>query len=180
MDVNMQPFLTDLLGRKGETVGLFDGYLRLGGNFGDLNTFRGEGSVLLRNMRVLGGPVLPLLGSILKATVVSDVTFTDIRGSFQIENGKVALNRVFMDSPGVRLLANGWVGLHGGMDLEVTAGFFSQTLNKIPGFSTVTSLFHQLGASFLKFRVTGSLEQPEVVPVPFSADLVEKLFTGGS
>ncbi len=180
MDIDVQPFLTDLLGREGQTVGLFDGYVRLGGNFGDVNTFKGEGSVLLRNTRVLGGPVLPLLGSILKATVVSDVTFTDIRGSYHIEDGKVVLNRVFMDSPGVRLLADGSIGLNGGMDLEVTAGFFSQTLNKIPGFSTVTSLFHQLGASFLKFRVTGRLEEPEVVPVPFSADLVEKLFTGGS
>lgn len=179
-DMDTQPFATDLFGREGQTVGRLHGYLRLGGQFNDLASFVGEGSVLLRNTRVLGGPIMPLLGKILKATVVDDITFSSIRGAYRIKNRQIIFERLFLDSPGVRLLSTGSAAFEGDLDMEVSVGFYSQTLNKIPGFNAVASIFRELGASFLKFHVTGTLTEPELNPVPFSADTVKEVFNGSS
>lgn len=177
-NLETQPFLTDLFGREEQTVGRFHGYLRLGGQFADLSTFVGEGSLLLRNTRILGGPIFPLLGKILKAPVVKDLTFSDIRGAYRIQSEKIIFERLFLDSPGVRLFAVGAVGFLGQLDMDISVGFYSQTLNKIPGFTTMTSWLHQFGSSFLKFRATGTLTEPELSAVPFSADMVERALGG--
>lgn len=173
-NLEIQPFITDLFGKEDKTVGRLDGYLKLSGDFSDTATFDGEGSFLLSNTRILGGPIFPLLGKILRSTLVQDTTFSSIQSGFDINRRKIRFDGIKFDSPGVRLLGEGTVDFDGMLDMAVTVGMHSKTLDQIPGVRFMVNLVREVGARFLKFHLKGSLSDPQITPIPFSVDVLTR------
>jgi hypothetical protein len=173
-NIEIQPFITDLFGKEDKTVGQIDGYLKLAGDFSDLATLEGEGSFLLSNTRILGGPIFPLLGKILRSMLVQDTTFSSIQSGFGISRRKIHFDGIKFDSPGVRLLGEGTVDFDGMLDMNVTVGMHSKTLDQIPGVRFLVNLVREVGARFLKFHLKGSLGNPQINPIPFSVDLLTR------
>lgn len=174
---NVKTFMTDLFHREEKMVGRLSGRVKLEGDLREPKTYVGEGNMTLLDTRVLGGPVFPTLGKILTSTVVDDVTFSKIRAVFKIKDSKVDFQPLFFDSPGVRLYGEGSIDFKAELNMIISAGFFTKTLENIPVLNFVDKMVRTVQASFLRFRVTGPANDPKVTAIPLSTDKVAELFS---
>jgi len=180
MNINIQTFLSDLLQRDEKTVGRLDGIMRLKTNFIENSSYRGAGTAILHNTRLIGGPIFPRLGKLLRSTVLEDTTFTTARIGFRILDETVWLDEIKFDSPGVQLAGQGNVGFNLNLDGTLHIGMTTPMLDKVPILGRIPDPISLVARQLVRFKVSGPLGDPKVdtIPVPATLDLWNRLFGG--
>ncbi len=165
--------LTDLgsiLPRKlSDTVsGTLESSLTFGGAGTEWSTLRkvltADGSFALQNGRFRNSPITETLATLLGLPELSDITFQDTSGTFQIvKGGKITVNTK-MNSQDIKAQTDGVVTLDGGLDLPVTLRLSKKLTDKLSSRASVAKyLMDEQGETVLKLKLSGTVSKPRAV-----------------
>jgi hypothetical protein len=156
-----------------QVSGVLSGELQLHGSEHGLPDLRGE----FRRMRVDDGDLwhLPIVAVVFRdsAKLLNKMFNRDAPGGAQVAeapritlaNGTLHFDEVRLYGVAGKLIGTGTVGLNGEVDLEVVGNFDAGLAIKVP-------LIERIQQRLVKFRITGTLDEPFAVPVPLQ-DLTE-------
>ncbi|MBN1866334.1 hypothetical protein JW916_03480 [Candidatus Sumerlaeota bacterium] len=168
-DVVCERLLGDLFGGESTVTGKLSGEASVRARSDEPSNWEGEGTCILRDSRFLGNPVFAALGRLLKYRGLEDISFTTMSGEFSVRNGIVRIPNLTFQGALMDLYARGEAGLDGSLDLIVFYKFLG-SLKGIPILGQLTKVIDQVGKSILKVHAGGTIQEPNLVVVPFSAD----------
>jgi len=167
---------------EGEAHGRINGELELTGRVDDdldWGSLNGRGALAVHRGRVF---MLPLFGGLsrLMTTIIPGLDFvlrqSDARAAFDVEDGRVKLERMMIDGDILSLSARGSVLLPDRLDLDVQVRLLKEHTLVARLLRVITYPISKL----FEFRVAGTVSDPVWYPVNFSADLLERLGGGRS
>ena len=168
-DIVCDELLMSLYERESTITGRLSGEAAIRGHSDDRANWSAEGTCALRNSRFLGNPIFAALGKILGHKGLEDISFTDMRGEFKVRNRVVQIPSLSFEGTLMDLYSTGQAGLDGSLDLMIFYKFFG-ALKNIPVLSQLTSVIDAVGKSILKVHAGGTIQNPQLTVVPFSAD----------
>lgn len=125
---------------------------------------RGQGHLHIRKSRFISNAVLQNLGGLIMLPVLRDVTFNDIEGDFTIEGGRFRTEGLNFDSPFLHLKTVGEIGPQNRLDLEIQLQVL-HLAGRVPFVGEAVDMLNHLVGKILKFKVRGTLEEPNISPI---------------
>ncbi len=175
-DVEVQPLLTALRGKKENLTGIATSTVTIAGEAKKPDTINGSADFFIKHSHFISNVILMGLGDALHSTLFDDITFTKIKGKITIADGTVHLRDIEFASTIGNMSATGSVDFHEKLDIICFLIFRKRYLLNLPVIKQLTNLLELMGKAALKFHITGHLEDPTVTPVPLSADEIINIF----
>ena len=145
-----------------QATGALHGKLQLRGDTNDMRTFRGSGQFHLRNGRLEQIPFLQMLGQALSIEELSNLELQKAELDLRADEGKIFVDRLIMESPNLRLHAQGTTEWDGTLALNARLGANAKIRRQLPGF--VEANFRPITANDdyreVPFIINGTLEHP--------------------
>ncbi len=161
--------------------GNLSGTLTLEGVKDDLASFKGQGNGHITDSRFIQIPIFTELARTVKSSILRSPSFSSVYGNFIIENETINFPDIVFYNPAVRLAAKGSLCFDERVDFVVYLAYFSGLIERIPFIGGVIgSIFRRiesLGAYAAKYRLSGSLDDPNYYFAPFSADEIISAFS---
>jgi hypothetical protein len=173
MDLN--PMLSALRGEEDNFTGFLTSTVTLAGESGKPASIRSKIKFDVKQSRFISNVILTGLGKALHSSLLDDITFSRIRGTVEILDDAARFQDVTFTSPLVNLNASGSVDLHENVDIICYLAFDRKNIFSLPVFKQIAGILEYMGKAFLKFHITGTLQNPQVKTIPLSADELKKL-----
>jgi len=176
--VDLKEVLSALRGRSQNLGGFITASMTLAGESRKPETISSKVTFDLQQSRFIGNMIFVGLGRALKSTLFDDITFTRVQGNLDIKNGAADFKDLKFTSPLVNLNASGTVDFHENLDVIFFLIFDKKNILSLPLIRHLAQMLEFMGKAFLKFHITGTLENPDVNTIPLSADEIKKFFLG--
>jgi len=143
-----------------------------------LDALRGQGRGRVRNGRFYE---VPLIAKLLEQAHLGSeaVTLSDAAGTFRIERRTIHLDNAALGSPTIGVQGHGDVGFDGRIALDVVVAPLGDWKARFPRdkvplvgdalaslVGKVQTLFGKASAALYQFHITGTVQAPQLVPVP--------------
>lgn len=175
MDLN--PMLSALRGKEEKFTGFLTSSVTLAGESGKPDSIRSKIKFDVKQSRFISNVILLGLGKALHSSLLDDITFSRIRGTVEIMDGVTMFQDVTFTSALVNLKASGTVDLHENVDIICYLVFERKNIFTLPVFKQLAGILEYMGKAILKFRITGTLQNPQVKTIPLSADEFKKFLS---
>ncbi|MEI8235190.1 MAG: AsmA-like C-terminal region-containing protein [Verrucomicrobiota bacterium] len=163
--VDLNRLLTDL-GQDSQgaqrSAGVVHGNLDLYGTAGDTQSLRGAAQLQLRNGRMEQFPLLQMIGKVLLIEELQDVELRQAQLDLRADEGKVFVDSLVMESPNLRLMAQGTSEWDGKLALAARLDVNAKVRRQLPGW--VDANFHPAPGGGdhreIAFAIGGTLARP--------------------
>ena len=147
-----------------ELRGVTHATLRIEGNALGPHTYRGDGTLRLRDAQIYETPVMLALLSRLSITEPQSQGDT-VDVDYRIQGEHLYFDRVEFRGTAISLYGKeaGWMNLHGGMAMK----FYAKVGRTESPFWLINRMMHEIGRQVLEIEVTGTIDNPEVTNKPF-------------
>jgi hypothetical protein len=169
--MEIQELLSDLNRRPIDSSGRLSGKVKLAGVGGDPKSVTGEGKLMVRDARLSGPGLFAEIRKMLGIESWTRAAAPEIEGDFIVKDGYVQSDNVEMGSELAKLSATGKVWFNSHIDLVIAIRPLS-ILGDIPLVEYLSKFTDAVARSLLKFHASGPAGNPEVKPIPFSADII--------
>jgi hypothetical protein len=165
-EVALQPVVANFMKtRPGQVFsGLLSGTVTVNHRLGHRELMSGEGEILVEESRFLTIPIFTAIGRFLRLPIFSDLTFTSVKGPFDIKDEKVVTEEILFNSILLSMQAAGSVGFDKQLDLTVTIRFL-ETVSGVPLLGDALKIISNLAGTVLNLKITGDFQNPSVVPL---------------
>jgi hypothetical protein len=175
--MNLEQILIDRTGKKASTKGYISGKATLHSEFGDKKFISGDGEFTIQDSRFISNIVFVTLGELLGTNIFNNIAFTTVNGHFHMRNQKITLEKLVFQNPMIEMKATGTIMTDGTVDAYLYIVFFRSTLGRIPIVRDLATIVGKVGSGFIKFKLTGTLSDPKIVPIPLSIDEINRLLS---
>jgi uncharacterized protein involved in outer membrane biogenesis len=163
--VNLNRLMADS-GRDAEgtqhSAGVIHGNLDLYGTAGSTRSIRGFGQLQLRNGRMEQFPLLQMIGKVLSIEELKDVELRQAQLDLRADEGKVFVDSLVLESPNLRLTAQGTSEWDGKLALAAHLNINAKVRHQLPGW--VDANFQPVPGSDdhreIAFSIGGTLARP--------------------
>jgi AsmA protein len=125
------------------------------------NGLSGKGDFVVSDGRLTGSSLLEGLADFVSLDELRDLDFSQTKGNFTIQNGKILMNGNFTGKE-VRMSPSGSIGLDGALSLNLGARLAPKLTAKLDRKGEVAQFFtDQEGWSELPLKVAGTLSRPK-------------------
>ena len=147
--------------------GRIDGAVEMHGTVRRLVKVEGKGSLSLTGAEIKGFEFFSTISEGLHIPELADLRLGDSSTEFRLGDEKVFVDSLALNSPAVKVLANGLVRLNGRMTIDARLALAESTVKELPDFvrEFVASVN---GESGIDFKVGGTLSKPKT-------DLLDKV-----
>jgi hypothetical protein len=174
-NLNLNPALSALRGEKDQFTGFITSNLTIAGESGKSGSIRSKAKFDIKQSRFMSNVIILGLGNALHSSALNDITFSRIRGNVEIMDDVAMFQNVTFTSALVNLNVSGTVDLHENLNIICYLVFERKNLFSLPVFKQIAGILESMGKAFLKFRITGTLQNPQIKTIPLSADELKKL-----
>ena len=160
---------TDAGWASGRATGMLAGTLEITGRTRDMAKATGKGQLTLRNATIRQMDLLQTLGEVLQFDELIQLHVNSGVADFHFENEKVTVDQLMLESPDLKLSAQGIARFNRKLDLDARLLVDDRTLKRRPAF--IRDLFaatNENGEHAIDFKVGGTIDKPKT-------DLAEKL-----
>jgi hypothetical protein len=174
-NVRIEDLLGDTYGKKSTISGLFSGNITVEGvkdNWDQTPVLVGTGSFALKDSAFLSNPIFTSLGKLTSSRRLENISFTDMRGEFTMKDDLLTFPRIAFKGPIMQLAATGTATTDGALDMIITYSFLNID---VPIINLIPRTIELLTSAFIKARLRGTVDSPEVSIVPLSTDLIPGL-----
>lgn len=167
--VKFANLLTDAGIDPGEARGLIDGTLKLGGNFQQRESIRGEGHVEMVEGRVIPFEFVRQLGQLLRIDELQALLLSEARADFVIRDERVFIEDMTLRTDNVIFKAQGPVHFEGKVKVNARLGFNEKLQRQLGGLLNRNFVETEdlPGYRAVAFEITGTTSRPKT-------DLLEK------
>ncbi|MBN1899842.1 hypothetical protein JW926_00785, partial [Candidatus Sumerlaeota bacterium] len=174
-NIDINPMLTALRGEQDSFTGFLTGTATLAGESGKSESIRSKIKFDVQQSRFISNVILLGLGEALHSSLLDDITFSRIQGEVSIIDNVARFEDISFTSFLVNLNASGTVDLHENVDVLCYIVFERKNIFSLPVFKQIAGILEHMGKAILKFRITGTLNDPKVDAIPLSSDELKKL-----
>jgi len=168
-NVDVAKLSSDAGWASGRATGTLRGTFEMAGLSGALDKSKGKGELALTNGTLRQMDLLQTLGEVLQLDELIQLRITSGTASFHFENEKVEVERIALQSPDLKLSAQGVARFNRKLDLDARLSVDDRTLKRRAAF--VRQLFaaaDENGEHAIDFKIIGTIDKPKT-------DLAEKL-----
>jgi len=147
--------------------------LKLHGLASGFHTLRGEGHVRLREADIYELPLMIQLLKLLSLQPPDETAFTSSDVKFRVEDDIIYFDKILFEGDAISLDGRGEMNLEKTMNLtfDTSVGRDDGQLLSV----LVRPFLKEAGRRLMALRVTGSLDDPQIVPNPFP-DVIQQVF----
>ena len=142
-------------------AGRIDGSVEMHGTVRRLVKVQGKGALSLKGAEIKGFEFFSTIAEGLHIPDLADLRLGDSSAEFRLGDEKVFVDSLALNSPAVKVLANGLVRLNGRMTIDARLALAERTIAELPDF--VRAFVEQAanGESGIDFKVGGTLGKPK-------------------
>lgn len=144
----------------------------------NLETTKGDGSVLIKGGYLWEVPLLRGLADLLFLPNLSSIVFDEASATFVIANKSISTADLKFNSRSIGLLGEGGVNFNGNIDLLITTSISEDFIKGTSEFARLAStLLAEAGQFIGSIKITGTIKKPEYkfIPLPINKILKNKL-----
>lgn len=156
-DGNLKEIVSEFAPHLEQVDGRCFGAVRMSGEYSGVHTYRGEGTLRLRDAEIYELPVILSLVKILRVKEVNRTAFDTSDVDFTINNGSIDLNRIELIGDAFSLIGNGKVDFNHQIDLN-----FYSIMGRGRWYIPVVSELYRAGSQqVLWINVDGTCDEPK-------------------
>jgi type II secretion system protein N len=161
-NVNLDRLITEAGGTSGQVSGRFNGFLDVSGMLANAKSLSGSGQIVLMNGQIQQYEFLQMLGKGLQIEELMQLTLRNAQADYRIENGDILLDQLLLESPNLKLTAQGTVHLDGALDLRARLTIYPKISHQLPriiaeNFTPVENSDQR----YVDFDVKGTISKPK-------------------
>ena len=156
-DGDLKQFCREFAPQLSEVSGRSYAALRLTGNYLGVPSYRGDGTVQLRDGKIYQLPVMLSLLKILRIGETDRTAFDSSNVDFKIAGEDIELNRIEMLGEPISLLGNGKIDFNRNIDLN----FYSVMGRNRINIPLLTEMYRASSQQVLWINVDGTLDKPQ-------------------
>jgi uncharacterized protein involved in outer membrane biogenesis len=159
--VDFNQLIVEAGGQAYQATGTIKGYLDLSGLTRNGKTASGRGGITLSDGQIKEYEFLQMLGQALQIEELVQLKLQQAQLDFRIDDGKIWIDQLILQSQNLSLGAQGFVKLDGKMELHARLSVNPRISRKLPSF--VTGNFKPVENSDMRsldFDVTGTISKP--------------------
>ena len=161
-NVNLERLITEAGGPSGQVSGRFNGFLDVSGMLANAKSLSGSGQIVLENGQIQQYEFLQMLGKGLQIEELMQLTLRNAQADYRIENGDILLDQLLLESPNLKLTAQGTVHLDGALDLSARLTIYPKIIHQLPriiaeNFTPVENSDQR----YVDFDVKGTISKPK-------------------
>ena len=151
-------YILNQRGVDAKVAGKADATLQLSGRTSGVHTWRGRGSIRLRNADIYQVPLMVALLSLVSVRPPDTTAFTASDINYRIHSDRVYLDRIRFSGDAISLEGNGWLDF----DNKINLSFYTLVGRSELRIPIVSSLLAEASRNLLKIQVVGTLDKPRV------------------
>jgi hypothetical protein len=151
--------------RKTVGTGRVTASLALQENFGEHPDRTGRGDLAINNGEIYNVPLSMGLMQIATIRLPVASSFQQASTSYYLRNDDITFERILLESQGINLAGMGTVSM---ATRQLNMSFITETPNEI-NIPILTSITREIRNEILEIAVGGTLDKPDINPVPLSA-----------
>jgi hypothetical protein len=151
--------------RKTVGTGRVTASLSLQENFGEHPDRTGRGDLVILNGEIYNVPLSMGLMQVATLRLPVANSFRQASTSYYLRNDDITFERILLESKGINLAGMGTVSM---ADRQLDMSFITESPNEI-NIPILTPITREIRNGILELSVTGTLDKPEINPVPLSA-----------
>jgi hypothetical protein len=151
-------YILNQRGVDAKVTGKADATLQLSGRTSGVHTWRGRGSIRLRNADIYQVPLMVALLSLVSVRPPDTTAFTASDINYRIHSDRVYLDRIRFSGDAISLEGNGWLDF----DKKINLSFYTLVGRSELRIPIVSSLLAEASRNLLKIQVVGTLDKPRV------------------
>ncbi len=173
-DGNLREFCREFAPQFSEVSGRSFAAMRLAGNYHGLHSYRGDGTIQLRDAEIYELPIVLSLLKILKARQVTQTAFDSSNVDFTISGDTIDFDRIELLGDAISLLGNGKMNL----DRDIDLNFYSIMGRNRINIPVISDLYRASSQQILWINVDGTLDNPQTHRhvLPQINDTLKQLF----
>jgi len=164
-NVSIQKLKNDTGFRENDISGKLNFSAIAGGDYGDIGSLEGYGSVAITDGKLFDLPIMAGLSNALNVPNLRKVTFTRGGGTFKIQNSKVSTHDLTMDSEQVGLGWDGDLSFNGDVDFLIVVSIAKENINYSDPLAKFAGFILGGVSNFINIRLKGTLDKPKYTPV---------------
>ena len=148
--------------------------MRMGGNYDDFHSFKGDGTVQLRDAKIYELPAMLTLLKALNVGRTDRTAFDSSNVNFMINGADIDFERIELVGDAISLIGNGRVNLEQDLDLN----FYSVVGRNRIRIPLLNELYHASSQQILWISVDGTMANPKMTRqvLPQLNDSIRQLF----
>lgn len=152
--------------------------ISLEGNTQDINSAKGDGSLLIRKGNLWEFNPLKGLGNFLLMPRFTNIVFTNAQGNFSIENGFLKTDDFELLGPEMGLIAEGKMSFKGDLNFLVNTQIIQSDSKETPEQeegvrSEITQVISKKG-SLTGIKISGTIKEPKYKIQPIAENILQK------
>jgi hypothetical protein len=151
--------------RKTVGTGRVTASLSLQENFGPHPDRTGRGELVILNGEIYNVPLSMGLMQVATLRLPVANSFRQASTSYYLRNDEITFERILLESKGINLAGMGTVSI---ADRQLDMSFITESPNEI-NIPILTPITREIRNGILELSVSGTLDKPEINPVPLSA-----------
>ena len=148
--------------------------MRMGGDYANLNSYKGDGTVQLRDARIYELPKMLTLLKMLNVGRTDPTAFDSSNVNFLINGDEIDFERIELVGDAISLIGNGRMNL----DQEIALNFYSIVGRNRFHIPVLSELYHAGSQRIMWISVDGSVDDPKLSRqiLPQLNDSIRQLF----
>ena len=153
--------MTETTWAPNQFAGRIDGSVEMHGSVRRLVKVEGKGALALTGVAIKGFDFFSTIADGLHIPELADLRLDDSSTAFHLGDEKVLIDSLALNSPAVKILANGNVRLNGRMAIDARLVLAERTVNELPDFVREFVARASNGESGIDFKVGGTMQKPK-------------------
>lgn len=168
-DVDVRPFYTAVSEERDPGkmfTGAMTGDLTIQQQYGreTPQPMTGEGHIRVDNSEFVSSQLFNAFWGLLDLPLFGTVNYSTIEGPFSFEGGQVRTDGLTVNNPLMNVRVSGTIGPDWKLNLDLQLEFL-QFASGVPLVGQALGLFNRLAGSVLRFRVSGTFDEPRAYPL---------------